>query len=127
MAIILGGVTLSPHMIWADEMTVDPVSQVALRTLGGRLIVRSQAYTGGRNITLEAREDQGWLTKTQVESVMALAAVAGAQYALTIESQNFTVMFRHHEAPAFEATPLIFRVNSQSGDYFTGTIRLITV
>jgi len=37
------------------------------------------------------------------------------------------VQFRHDEAPAFNAVPLIPRQMAQSADYFTATIKLMTV
>ena len=128
MAIILDGVTLSQHMIWEDQFVDDQVAaQSTTRTLGGKLVVYSQQLNSGRPITLVAREDQGWLTKTQVEGVSALARVAGAIYLLTIGSESFNVMFRHHDPPAFSATPLIYRTNSASTDYFTAVIKLFVV
>ena len=127
MAITLGGVTLSKHMIWEDEDAYGLVDSVAVRTLAGNLIVRDQALVKGRPITLTAREDQGWLTKTQVDAVRGLANAAGAGYSLVIESQSFQVKFRHHEPPAFEATALIMRNNHDIDDYYTCTIKLMTV
>jgi hypothetical protein len=127
MAIVLGGVTLSKHMIWVDEFDYSDVAQSNNRTLGGRQIIFSQTLVGGRPITLEAQIDQGWLTRAQVDDVKALSAVSGAAYALTIGAQNFTVMFRHEEPPAFAAKPLVFRVDAPDTDYFTAVIKLFTI
>jgi hypothetical protein len=127
MAIILGGVTLSPHMIWEDENDYSTVDQTAVRTLGGNVLVYAQQLTKGLPITLVAVEDQGWLTKLQVQAVQALANAAGDTYGLTLGSQNFTVVFRHHEPPAFAARALIPRVETTPADYYTATIKLMTV
>ena len=127
MAIELGGVTLSPHMIWQDENTYSKVDQSALRTLGGNIQIYSQQLNKGIPITLVAVEDQGWLTKTQVEAVQALSDAAGASYSLTLGSESFTVVFRHHDPPAFAANALIPRVGTTAGDYYTATIKLMTI
>ena len=127
MAITLGGVTLSPHIIWEDEDKYSAVASDFRRTLAGNILVRDQTLNLGRPITLVAREDQGWLTKTQVDAVRALANVAGAVYSLVIESQSFQVKFRHHESIAFEADALIKRNNPDPDDYYTCTIKLMTV
>jgi hypothetical protein len=62
-----------------------------------------------------------------VQQLQALAAVAGAQYLLDLGAMQHSVMFRHEDPPAFEATPLIPRTLAQAGDYFTITLKLITV
>ena len=121
----LGGVAL-PHLIWVDEYQVQDIAQSTKRTLGGGLVVYEQNLIAGRPITLEATEDQGWLTKAQVESLRALEAVA-TSYNLQVGGQNFTVIFRRDEGPAIEVTPIVFRINSEDTDYFTGLIRLLTV
>lgn len=41
--------------------------------------------------------------------------------------QTYTVQFRHEEAPAFNAVPLIPRQLARAADYFTATIKLMTV
>jgi hypothetical protein len=127
MAITLGGITLPSGMIWQDEFQQDLVAQTSVRTLAGTLRVREQQLSNGRNITLAAIEDQGWMTRAQVEAVQALTLEAGNTYTLVIGVQTFTVKFRHSEPPAFEATPLIYRTTQVSTDYFTGTIKLLTV
>lgn len=127
MAIVLGGVTLSQHMIWEDEDSYSGVASSFQRTLAGNIVVRDQTLNLGRPITLIAQQDQGWLTKTQVDAIRALANVAGAEYSLVIESQSFQVKFRHHEDPAFIADALIKRNNPSPNDYYTCTIKLMTV
>jgi hypothetical protein len=36
-------------------------------------------------------------------------------------------MFRHHEAPAFEARPLVNVANPQAGDFYLATLKFLTV
>lgn len=127
MAIILGGVTLPPGLVWEDENTYSKVAQSEIRTLGGNVLVYSQQLFEGIPITLTSLQDQGWFTKQQVLDVQALADVAGATYALEIGLQNFQVMFRHQEAPAFNASALIPRVETTLNDYYTATIKLMTI
>ncbi|GMQ91709.1 MAG: hypothetical protein BMS9Abin11_1020 [Gammaproteobacteria bacterium] len=127
MAVVLGGVTLSNHLIWEDEDTYSSVASSVKRTLAGSVVYRDQTLTLGRPITLVAKVDQGWLTKAQVDAVRTLANVAGAVYSLTVGTQNFNVKFRHHESPAFTADALIKRNNPSVNDYYTCTIKLMTV
>ena len=126
MAVVLGGVTLPPNIVWEDKYKWNPVVQEVKSTLGGSLIVYS-GQMRGRRITLVAYQDQGWLTLAQVDAVKALADVAGATYTLTIGAESFTVVFRHEEPPAVEFEPLIPRAVPESGDFFVGRIKLLVV
>ena len=128
MAIILSGVTLSPDMIWEDEIgSQEAVAQTNKRTLGGASIIQFQQLFEGRPITLTADQGQGWLTKQQVLDVQDLARQAGNVLSLTIGASTYPVMFRHEDAPAFEATALN-QIGAQAPDgYYTATIKLITI
>jgi hypothetical protein len=127
MAVTLNGVTLNPNMVWADRYSYASVTQEVLTTLAGTMVVYPNTLTKGRPITLEARDDQGWLTKQQVDSMQALADTQGGIYTLVIGAETFTVMFRHQDAPALMMEPLIPRAVPVAGDYFVGTIKLMTV
>ena len=124
----LGAVTLNDHMVWVDRIeSTESVAQTSKRTLGGASVVISQQLVEGTPITLEAQQTQGWLTTAQVNAVNALAKQAGAVYQLTIGIDSFSVVFRHHEPPAFSAEQLD-QVGAQAPDgYYTATIRLMTV
>ena len=127
MAITLGGVVLSEHMVWSDRDTSSNTEQSLIRTLGGRAIVYAQQLEKGMPITLEATQDTGWLTYAQVKATRALADVAGAVYILDFYGTQYDVIFAHHVGEAFSFTPLIYRVVHDDTDYFIGAIRLITV
>ena len=123
----LGATVLNPNLTWPDRDNYSPVLQDAGRTLGGTLYVNTGQESAGRPITLVAIADQGWFDKAQKDAVVAMAQSEGAQYTLTIGAESFNVMFRHQDAPAAEFAPLIDRAVDNAGDYFTGTIKLMTV
>lgn len=130
MAITLGGITFdntSQCLVWIDEFKVSKVAQTNERTLGGQFVSYELGLVEGFDITLEAQTETGWLTKSQVEALTALADQVSATFALDFEGQLFTVQFRHDEPPAVDFTPIIFRSNSEPGDFFTGVIKLRTV
>ncbi|MDP2794724.1 MAG: hypothetical protein Q8O25_11725 [Sulfurisoma sp.] len=118
---------LPAALIWADEYASQAVAQTARRTLDGGQVVFYGGVTGGRQITLQAGEDTGWLTKTQADAVALRAASPGGVYTLILRGQTFQVMFRHHEPPAFEATPLWPLANPQPGDFYLATLKLMTL
>lgn len=123
--ITLDSVELSDDLVWVDRYKQSPVAQSAYRTLGGNLVVFSQALSEGRNITLEAQTNMGWLTEEQVAALLDLAKVPGAVYNLTIYNETYKVVFRHHEAPALEMQPIVD--GAEPSGWYTGTIKLTTV
>ncbi len=124
--VTLGGVDLPDDINWIDEFNFQPVSQSVTRTIAGNLVQFNQALVLGRPITLEAIEDEGWLTKDQVDSIQSLASTPGGTFTLAIGAQSFTVTFRHDEG-AFEPSPFLSRIDPASGDFFRAIIRLRTV
>jgi hypothetical protein len=127
MSIVLDGVTLGGSLQWTDQFTYTPVAQSTRRTLGGGLAIFSKALLAGRPITLTGTEDSGWITKAMLDSLVARAAVAGAVYSFNFHGQEFSVVFRHDDAPAVDFQPLQPKAVYSSGDYFTGTLKLLTV
>lgn len=122
----LDTLTLPAGLLWPDEYTAQSVTQTRRRTLDGGQVVFYAPLTAGRTITLESGPDTGWLTRTQVEALAALAQSPGAVYTLTIRDQTYRVLFRHDDPPAFEATPVIPFTHPGPDDYYLGRIKLVT-
>ncbi|MBF0137465.1 MAG: hypothetical protein HQL65_14605 [Magnetococcales bacterium] len=121
----LGDVTLPDSLQWTDRWEWSPVAQEATRTLGGTVVTWSQALSGGRPITLDATEEATWLDQSTVEAIRAMATQAGTTFPLVWDSETFTVMFRHHDAPA-ASFKLVFPHLPETVR-FTGTIKLMTI
>jgi hypothetical protein len=124
--IVLDGLALPDDLLWTDEWTASSVTQTVRRTLEGGLIVAYRRLRGGRPITLESSPETGWLTRDLVEALAPRAASPGAIYPLQWRGTTWTVMFRHHEPPAFDATPLLPRVNPSPEDFYRATLKLMT-
>jgi hypothetical protein len=125
--VTLNGVELNKSLLWLERAYSEGVGQEVRRTLGGKVVLFAQALSKGVNITLEARERQGWLTKAQADAVKALAATPGASYVLDVNGETHNVVFRHHEPPAVELEQLIPDLNPGADDYYVGQIKLMTV
>ncbi len=125
--IILDGISLPVDLLWSDEWAASTVAQTVRRTLDGGLVVFYGELRAGLPITLESQPDAGWLTRTQVEAIALRAASPGGLYTLNLRGQTWQVMFRHHDAPAFEAKPLVPVTNPQAGDFYLATLKLMTV
>ncbi len=127
MTIVIDGIALPPGLLWIDEFSAHSVAQTVKRALDGSLVVFYGGIQSGTQITLTSEPDAGWFTRAQVEAIELRARSPGAMYPLTLRGQSWLVMFRHHEAPAFEATPLISRPNPAPGDFYLGTLKLMTL
>jgi hypothetical protein len=125
--ITLDGITLPAGLLWSDEFAVARVTQTVRRTLDGSVVVFYGELRAGLPITLESEPDAGWLTRTQIEALALRAASPGGVYPLVLRGQTWTVMFRHQDAPAFEAKPLLSVANPQAGDFYIATLKLMTV
>lgn len=128
MAIVnIGGVAIATGLVWTDRNAFSHAGQSVRRTLGGGLVVYTSSLSGGRPITLASLEDQGFVTHAQVQALQVLSENPEAVYNLTVGPDSFDVMFRHHEPPAFSATPLIERSVQEEADYYRVTIKLFTL
>lgn len=125
--ISLSGLALPDGLLWDEAFATPKVAQVVKRTLGGRNVVYAAPLQGGMNITLRAMPDQGWLTLAQGQALQAMAELPNEVFVLTMGSSTYNVLFRNHDAPAVELSPLVPRTPAVVGDYFIGLIKLMTV
>ena len=123
----LDGLLLPDGLVWTDEFATQQVSQTVRRTLDGSVVVFYGELRAGLPITLESEPDAGWLTRAQIEALALRASSPGGVYTLSLRDQTWTVMFRHQDAPAFEAKPLVSVANPQAGDFYIATLKLMTV
>ena len=123
--ITLDAITLPPSLTWADRDAWQPSRHVVRTALDGRPVVYHSPLQGGRPITLASTESSGWMRRDTLDALQALAATPGATYPLVISDDSFTVLFRHDDAPALSAEPLVARTNHDPGDFFRVTIKLM--
>lgn len=127
MAFTLDGVSLPAGMKWSDEKTWTKVSQSIGYGVTGALFIQESVKQKGRHITLVAKEELSWMTRTQVEVLETMRDEAGKQMSLTFpDGRVFNVMFRQGEA--FDASPVLDHTSYDPGEYFMVTaIRLMEV
>lgn len=125
--ITLDGIELPMGLLWSDEFGASKVAQTVKRTLDGSIVVFYGEMRAGLPITLESESDAGWMTRSQVEALALRSASPGGVYTLTLRGQTLSVMFRHHDAPAFDARALVPRALPQLGDFYLATLKLMTV
>lgn len=119
---------LNPDLFWTDENAWHPVQQSAERTITGALIVSVNALVGGRPITLEPEDaNSGWMTHGTIEQLRNWAAVPGKTLTLTMRGVARTVMFRHQDGEAVNASPVVHYSDVVSSDYYRAILRFMEV
>lgn len=123
----LGGITLNPNMSIPALNTSSSVSMDVRPTIGGGSVVYEQLKQSGISLQLTATENQGWVPKEARDQLLVEASKLGNVMQLIAGSHTYKVMFDHSSSAAVNLEPLINRLIPLDGDYFIGTINLITV
>ena len=125
-----GATTLALHhdLYWSDEHNWFPVEQTAQRTITGALIVSVATRLAGRPVTLQPEDDSSaWTPRADLDQLRHWAAGAGRVLQLTLRGSTRDVMFRHQDNNAVEATPVQHLNDTQPGDWFLVTVRLMEI
>ena len=135
--IVLAGIELPADLQWIDEFTAWRVGQQVKTSLTGARIVQESALQAGRPITLQTqREGNAYIAPIPLEVLRQLQAseeqprIAPLQLLMPAHNggeRAFAVRWRRTEGAALEAAPIKFAVPALDGDYFSITLRLMTV
>jgi hypothetical protein len=124
---ILNGIEL-PGLVISDDMSPFGVLATTAPTLAGGMVIWEQRQTAGRQINLVGGADFGWLARSVLKSLKAMAAIPGASYSLQTSVGNYTVRFRNEEPPAIAASPIVERPNPEDADWYNNVqIKLMEV
>jgi hypothetical protein len=116
--------TLPEDYFWQDENAWHPVEQTAQRTITGSVVISASQRVGGRPITLQPLDDgTAWMPYSMLATLKTWGAVAGRQMTLTIRGAVRTVIFRHQDGSAIEATPIVHYSDVVSGDFYLVTLK----
>ena len=123
----LGAITLRAGLIWTDEFDWQPVQAVSEYGVTGALIIDIGTRQSGRPITLQRGDDSGWTDRATLQSLVALAANAGATHTFThADGRVFTVMFAPDGDP-ITARPVTLAERPPADFPYAITLRLIEV
>lgn len=104
MANNLNGIPL-PLLKFENELSRSAVVAQTERAKAGNLLL----YAGtARNlpIDLSGDSDGAWMERSDLLELKALADIPNAVYPMEYNGENYTVRFRHEDAPVIEAEPL---------------------
>ena len=127
MAITLGLITLPEDIEWVDEYKWSPTAETNTYTLTGSLVIQTSTMQAGRPITL-AGSSNTWVLRGVLKALKALADTPGTELTLTLnDARTFHVAFRHADAPAIDAAPIVWLRDYDDTWPYTVTIKLIEV
>ena len=122
----LGAVQIPEDVWWTDEFAWKAVEQSSSRSLTGARIVHLGTKTKGRPITLTSNERGGWVPRSTVLALRALADTHGITYTLTLaDGRAFQVQFDHERE--FQATPIRPAGDLTGSSHYRVTVPLIEV
>lgn len=122
----LAGIELPRGMLWVDEFAWQPVAKSVERSITGTQIIDVAVKQAGRPITLEGVQDQGWMQRSTLLTVQALAQDPEGEYELVLaDGREFTVQFAPDEP--ITAQPLKRPELPPLHYPYIVTLRLITV
>ena len=131
MAITLTNTTttleLPDDLIWSDRHSWSPVEQNVQTSITGAMLIDVGTRLSGRPITLVADEQHAWMSYSTISQLKAWADIPGRVLTLGIDGQTFDVVFRHHEKPAIDVTPVVDYNTLDTQDWFFGTLKFMEV
>ncbi|QHB72088.1 hypothetical protein [Stenotrophomonas sp. 364] len=135
--IVLAGIELPADLQWIDEFTAWRVGQAVKTSLTGAKIVQESSLQAGRPITLQTQRDgAAWVGAVTLDVLRALQASEEqprtTPLTLVLPAHNggdrqLSVAWRRTDGPGIEAEPIRFAVPALDGDYYSITLRLMTV
>ena len=121
-------ITLSDDLFWSDEAQYSAVQQTVEYSITGALLVSSSTKLAGRPITLGPEtESSAWMSRSVLDALLAYAAVAGKTMTLSLRGVDYDVMFRHQDAPAIDARPVVHFNDVDPDDNYLITIKLMEI
>ena len=128
MAFVLHGITLPSGLYWADKFEWTPVSQNVQVSLTGTLVIQEAAQLAGRLITLKEGVEKCWLTRSELDTLDALTAAAGATYSLNLGVEGtHTVMWTRTSAPIVAIPAIAHSTSDPTTKYMLQQLNFIDV
>ena len=120
MAITLAGIDL-PDLVRVSEYAQYGTRAVVEFSLGGKPIVWEDLKYG-ESFDLGGTSDTGWISRSTLEALAAIAAVPLQIYTLDYEGDIKSVRFRQEEPPVVSAQPIIPRPNHENEDWYNNVL-----
>lgn len=122
----LNALGIPADMLWTDEFNWSPVKRTFEHSITGALLVDVGTCLAGRPITLEGDIEAGWVSRTTLLALYAMAANPALAVVLTLaDGRVFDVTFA--EDSPIEASPVVSYSDPTGDTWYIVTLRLIEV
>lgn len=123
---LLDTVQLPRGMVWVDEHDWVAVEKTVEYSISGALLIDGAVRQAGRPITLQADDNAGWISRSALTALRALAASATSTYTLTLaDGREFDVQFAPGEP--ITARPVGRPELPGASHPYVATVRLIEI
>jgi len=124
-------IQLPKDLEWVDELSWSPISQNISFSLSGALVVEESEQLKGRPITLQGKDQTGWISREVVDNLIKMKDYPGlamqlsfAHYNIDTEQYgavklNYDVMFRHYDPPVLDLSNILGFGNFEAGALFS--------
>lgn len=120
-----GTLALPPHLIWTDRYDWAAPQSSLDYSLTGAALIDVGVRQSGRPITLAGGDTWGWISKTDLDTLRALADVPGTAYQLAIHAEPArNVLFDHREV-AVQARAVVDYTDPIGSTWYVPTLRFI--
>lgn len=115
-------VQLSAGMIWSNEYRYAPVHSAQTPTLDGGMVVEQSIAFKGRPLTLAGAEDHGWIRKSALDELIAMASVVEPLTFAHADGRSFAVVWAKSPIDAHPVLPLAL---PKPTDWYVVTLNLL--
>ncbi len=122
---LLNALAIPGDLIWTDEFNWNPVERATEYAVTGAMIVDVGERLAGRPITLESKDDGGWVARDTLLALYSMAGNKSLAIVLThVDGRTFNVTFAD---PPFEAEQVVAYSDPVGATWYQLTLRLIEV
>jgi hypothetical protein len=119
--------TLPVDLVWGDEFAWRAVEQRTQYTLTGALLVDAYVKQAGRPITLRGDSTAGWVTRADLNTLRAWAALPAQAFSLVLRGEAARDVIFDHAGGAIDAAPVAEFSDPEDDDYYVVTLRFIEI
>lgn len=123
---MLNSLAISADMLWTDEFNWSPVKRTFEHSITGALLVDVGTCLAGRPITLEGDIESGWVSRSTLQALYAMASNPALPVVLThADGRVFDVTWA--EDSPIEASQVVSYSDPTGDTWYIVTLRLIEV
>jgi len=124
----VNAIALRPDLYWSNEFSWSPITANEAISITGAAIIQRGKRIAGRRINLESGDDTAWVTRAQLDALVALRNTKPELVTLTFgDGRTFNVIFNDVDGQSIEADALQPGKKPEPGDSFRIKLKFLEV